>query len=130
MPREYISDPRGKQYRKRCEADLNAAAAEVISGLSLRKAAENNNVHYSTLQRWIKADGKRRKIGGQTVLDKDMENMIVERLVKCAEWGYPMDTMDLRMIVKQVCDKNLSFEKKTICPQRVRFYVICISTSR
>jgi len=31
-----------------------------------------------------------------------MENMIVERLVKCAEWDYPMDTMDLRMIVKHM----------------------------
>ncbi|CAI6374113.1 unnamed protein product [Macrosiphum euphorbiae] len=106
MPRVYISDPRGKQYRKRNEDDLNAAATEVKNGISLRKAAENYNVHYSTLQRWVKANGKRRTIGGQTVLDADMENMIVERLVKCAEWGYPMDTMDLRMIVKHICDKK------------------------
>ncbi|XP_060855246.1 uncharacterized protein LOC132932919 [Metopolophium dirhodum] len=106
MPRVYISDPRGKQYRKRNEGDLNAAATEVKNGISLRKAAENHSVHYSTLQRWVKANGKRRTIGGQTVLDADMENMIVERLVKCAEWGYPMDTMDLRMIVKHICDKK------------------------
>lgn len=54
MPRVYISDPRGKQYRKRNDDDLNAAA-------------ENHNLHYSTLQRWVKANGKRKKIGGQTV---------------------------------------------------------------
>jgi len=106
MPIVYISDPRGKQYRKRNESDLNAAAAEVKNGISLRKAAENHNVNYSTLQKWVKADGKRRKIGGQTVLDEATENMIVERLVKCAEWGYPMDSMDLRMIVKHICDKK------------------------
>jgi len=42
MPRVYISDPRGKEYRKRNESDLNAAAAEVKNGISLRKAAENH----------------------------------------------------------------------------------------
>jgi len=35
---------------------LNAAAAEVKSVLSLRKFAENHNVHYSTLQSFVKAN--------------------------------------------------------------------------
>lgn len=61
MPRVYISDPRGKQYRKRNDDDLNAAAEDVRSGMSLRKAAENHNLHYSTLQRWVKANGKSKK---------------------------------------------------------------------
>jgi len=67
MPRVYISDPRRKQHRKRNDCDLNSAVDEVKNGISLRKAAENHNVSYSTLKRWVKADGKRKKIGGQTV---------------------------------------------------------------
>jgi hypothetical protein len=50
MPRVYISDPREKQYSKRNDVDLNAAAEDVKNELSLRKAAENHNVYiYNTL---------------------------------------------------------------------------------
>jgi hypothetical protein len=41
----YISDPRGKQYQKRNDDDLNVVAEDVKSELFLRKAAKNHNVN-------------------------------------------------------------------------------------
>jgi len=45
MSRVYISDPKEKQYRKSNDDHLNAATEEVKNELSLRKAAENHNIH-------------------------------------------------------------------------------------
>lgn len=42
--------------------------------------------------------------GGQSVLSSEEEKKLVDRLMICAEWGYPMDTYDLRIIVKHYLD--------------------------
>lgn len=47
-----------------------------------------------------------RKQGGQTVLTKEEEELIVDRLILCGEWGYPLDTYDLRLFVKGYLDRR------------------------
>ena len=42
--------------------------------------------------------------GGQTVLTNQEEQLIVNQLVTCSEWGYPLVYYDLRMIVKYYLD--------------------------
>jgi len=51
---------------------------------------------YSIIQRWIKADGKRKKIEGQTGFDENVEKIIVEslfqRLKFCLQYFYVYNT--------------------------------------
>lgn len=47
-----------------------------------------------------------KKPGGQTVLSRDIEEYIIEYLNVCSELGYPLDTYDLRMLVKGFLDKS------------------------
>ena len=46
------------------------------------------------------------KIRGQTALNDPIEEIIVKRLITCGEWGYPMDTFDLRIITKGYLDRQ------------------------
>lgn len=43
--------------------------------------------------------------GGQRALSDETEMFLIENKNKCAELGYPLDTMDLRYIVKMYLDK-------------------------
>lgn len=43
--------------------------------------------------------------GGQTALTEADEEYLITNINACAEWGYPLDTMDLRFIVKMYFDK-------------------------
>ena len=40
------------------------------------------------------------------VLGDEVEKMLVDRLKTCAEWGFPMDSLDLRMIVQEYLNKR------------------------
>ena len=44
---------------------------------------------------------------GQTVLSAVTEELLVNRLLLCAEWVYPMDSLDLRIIVKGYLDFDM-----------------------
>ena len=72
--------------------------------MSIRKAATKFNIPKSVLGRHKKSNIKQR--GGQTVLTAATEKILVKRLLLCAEWGYPMDSLDLRMIVKGYMDRQ------------------------
>lgn len=39
------------------------------------------------------------------MLSMEEENLIVEKLIICGEWGYPLDTFDLRLFVKSYLDR-------------------------
>lgn len=44
------------------------------------------------------------KHGGQTVLSIDEETNLVEGLLKCSEWGFPMKCRDIQLVVKSYLD--------------------------
>ena len=44
--------------------------------------------------------------GCQRSLTETVEKLIVERLIVCASWGYPMDRYDLRLTVKGYLDRK------------------------
>lgn len=47
-----------------------------------------------------------KKHGGQTVLTTAEEEYIVENINHCAEWGCPLDTYDLRILIKGYLDRK------------------------
>lgn len=74
MPRNSLPVPRCKSYRK---IYIKAASVVVKNRSSLRDTAGNHNLHYSILQRYIKSNGKKPKIDGQTVLIEKVKKIIV-----------------------------------------------------
>lgn len=74
MPGNYKPSPRAKPCRKRNDKNVKNTLFDVINGLSLRSAAQKYDLYYSTLQRYIEVDENCRKIGGQPILDNEIEN--------------------------------------------------------
>ena len=50
--------------------------------------------------------------GGQTALNKDIEEFMAQRIATCASWGFPLDKTDVRYLVKGYLDKRgLTFSR-------------------
>lgn len=106
MPRKYARKVGGRQINTSDPDMLKMAVKAVVeNGMSLRKAAEQFNVKRSTLADRVK--GKHSKSqGGQTVLSPETERLLVNRLILCASWGFPLTLFDLRIIVKAYLDRR------------------------
>lgn len=107
MPRTYKPDLKSKPYKKYSQEDIQKALEDITNNkLSYREASKKYNINYSVLYRHLTRKGCIKSQGGQPVLSKEEEEMLIDRLVICAEWGYPMDIYDLRLIVKHYLDSR------------------------
>lgn len=106
MPRIYKQKRNG---RRRCTYDpdvlCNAIRDVKEHGLSIRQSAKKNGVDKSKLSRAIRRV-QARPSGGQTSLSPEMENVLVNKFVTCSTWGYPLDTLDIRLFVKWHLDSS------------------------
>jgi len=105
MPRVYKPDPRAKRYRAYKPDDFLGAIREIKNGMSIRQAADGYGIPYSVLRRHYK-DPNVRQQGGQPILSKEEESVIVDRLIICGEWGYPLDAYGFRLFVKTYLDRR------------------------
>ena len=104
MPRIYKPDPRGKRYRKYNESILKEAVEAYAKGnASLKAIADKYDIDKSVLYRHSVKTMK--KQGGQTILSEETEEWIIKYINICADWGCPLDALDLRYIVKAYLDK-------------------------
>ena len=96
----------GGGYKKHDPKTFEKAISDIQNGLSLRKSAEKHGLHYSVLYRHLKRGPNLKKHGGQTALSLEEEQLFVDRLKICGEWGYPIDTTTLRLLVKDFLDRR------------------------
>lgn len=112
MPRNYRKKlgPRGN--RNYDPEYLNRAVSSVRRGiLSIRQASEQYAVPYTTLNRWVK-NNDLLAYGRPPVLGPLEEARLVEALLTCAEWGFPMKSYDVRYLVQQYLNKCGKREKR------------------
>lgn len=104
MPRKYVSI---KTYKNHEPEEIKAAINYILTeGRSLRDAAKKYDIHYSVLYRHLKNGENMKKRGGQTVLSEGEEKLFVKRLQICGDWGYPIDPLTLRLLVKDYLDRQ------------------------
>ncbi|XP_025407415.1 uncharacterized protein LOC112681370 [Sipha flava] len=106
MGRIKKKDPRAKKYQIPNPNDLESAISCIKARqMTYREASEVYGIHYSVLFRHVKNSNMKAQ-GGQTALSTEEENHIVSCLSLCAEWGYPLDRYDIRMVVKGYLDRR------------------------
>lgn len=103
MPRNYPSKQKKSIPNPH---DIEKALEELKSGKSLRKCAEKYSLSVTTLHRHLKLGNQLRKRGGQTVLSAEEEALLVNRIKICSDWGYPIDSLTLRLLVKDYLEKQ------------------------
>lgn len=105
MPRDYLHDPRSKIYKKTSHEALERALNDIKKGMSYREASRVHDINYSVLYRHHKRPNLKKQ-GGQTALSDLEEQIILKQLITCADWGYPLDKYDLRVMVKTYLDSR------------------------
>lgn len=79
--------------------------------MTVSTASIQYGVPYTTLYRIVGDLDKqkpRNKLGGQTVLSPAEETMIVDSLIKCSEWGFPLTKNDIRNVVRDYLNRLVS----------------------
>lgn len=103
MPRTYQRTVRKKPLAKYTDDQINSALEGKTSGMSYRDCSKKYGIPVTVLHRHNKFKelnpGKNMKPqGGQTILSKNVEQLIVESLMTCSLWGYPFKFIPLLAI--------------------------------
>lgn len=106
MVRNQQRKPGARKYRDFTDENLSRAVQEVkAQTLSLRKAAEKYGISPATLSRKIK--GKHSlNVGRPCVISSVDEQIVRDGIVLASQWGFPLTTLDLRLIIKAYLDKR------------------------
>lgn len=100
MGRIYNVEGKSRNYCYYSESSIQKALSEVRRNkLSLRKASEKYNVPKSTLRNHLKSQTVK-KYGRPTARSIEDEKYIVEALLLCSEWGFPLKILDTKLIVQ------------------------------
>lgn len=112
MPRKYVRKLGIRTNRPYDPVYLDRAVAAVRARrMTMRTASESFGVPYTTLNRKFHGRSSGR-YGGQPVLSDEEENKLVDVLLLCAEWGFPLKSYDVRIMVQQFLEKCGRREKR------------------
>jgi hypothetical protein len=81
---------------------MTKALEDFDSGMSMRKSASANGIPYSTFREWCYGVMKKRRRGPARVLSPEIENQIVEYLVKMCERRLGLSPIALKMKVYEI----------------------------
>lgn len=109
MPRAYVRKVGGRPYQNYDVESLDKAVNAVLkTNISIRQAAEQFQVPKSTISDYLKAHKSNKiikKPGTPTALNTDQEEKLVQGLLICSEWGFPLKCRDIQLVVKSFLDR-------------------------
>lgn len=100
MVRTYVSKPGKRPYRNYSDEDLNRAASCVQENkMTFRQASEKFKIPVGTISNYLSGKHKKRP-GHPTVFTQAEEFAFVQHLNEISKWGFPIDTFDLRVLIR------------------------------
>lgn len=103
MPRTYIPRSQTGKNKSYDEKTLKNAIVKIKKGMSYRDASERFGIPTTVLHRHVTCEVK--KQGGQFSLPEEFEQELVNRIITCADWGYPLSEFEVRCFVKHHLDR-------------------------
>ena len=105
MVRNPVKKPRSRKYGDYSQQQIDLAVAAVKKGLSLRAAENKFKIPMKTISNKVRCAHVNRP-GRPCVFSDAKEKEMVKMSQVCAEWGQPLDKLDLRMVAKKLLDKH------------------------
>ncbi|KAJ8966903.1 hypothetical protein NQ314_003237 [Rhamnusium bicolor] len=100
MPRKHKRLLGYRSYRNYSKEKLEEALGKVIDGtLSIREASRQFSIPFGTLYNRYKGIHGNNP-GHPTIFTHVEEVAILKSAAKCADWGFPLSLMDIRMMAK------------------------------
>jgi len=104
--RHYKREKGARGYQTAYTVDvLRDAVAAVQEGISIRQSSKRFGIPFGTLYNRIKKNHQM-KPGGMTTLTDNEEKVIAEHVTVVSDWGFPLESLDLRLIVKGYLDRT------------------------
>ncbi|KAF2899780.1 hypothetical protein ILUMI_06401 [Ignelater luminosus] len=94
-----------RPYKDHSEEQLKIAIDAVRKGMTLRKAAEQYGIKKDTINRKMRKKHMG-KVGHPSIFKEETENTTIRCIAMCADWGFPLTTLDIRLIVKSYMDQH------------------------
>ena len=115
MPQDYQPDLKGKcKYYTYSEESIQLCIEAFESGaLSLNKASKQYVIPKGTIQNKLK-NTHTRSVGPPTVFSEVEEELFPSRVVTLCDWGFPLDKLDIRMMVAAYLTNQKQTVKKFI----------------
>ena len=106
MPRNYKRKVGSRRYRDYSDETIKRALNGIKNKVMTQRQAEAYfKVPRSTLKNKLKGLHQL-EVGEQTVLDKPAEEALLQHCIALSDYGFPLDTFDLRCLVKSFIDKK------------------------
>lgn len=106
MVRRYKKQLGSRPYANYNPKYLQAAITAVQNKkMSARQASEHYGIPRSTLGSKLRQEHQL-KPGGQPVINEGDENYLVRGILRCAEWGFPLTPLDIKILVKGWLDRQ------------------------
>ena len=98
MPRVHTKRPGSRTYKSYTQESLNEAVKDIpAKKISLRKASAKYKIPVGTLSHRLNEKHGQRP-GHPSVFSQEEEEVFVSHIKVVAEWGFPFDDMDMRML--------------------------------
>lgn len=105
MPRTYKRKPGARLYRDYSDEHLQNAMRECeAAGMATKNISKFYKIPIRTLRNKLR-QRHTKTAGGQAVLNNVEESAVKRYCLLCAEYGMPLDTNDVQVIVKSYLDK-------------------------
>ena len=104
MPRKYVRKAGSRTYCNYSQETIDKAVGEISSGKSIRSTSKKYSIPVGTLHNKVKTRHSK-MAGGQNRLSEQCEDALVSTINLLTEWRVPLDTLELRMLVKSYLDK-------------------------
>ena len=106
MPRNYKRKLGSRRYRDYSDETSKRALNAIKNKVMTQRQAEAYfKIPIRTLKNKLKGLHQL-EVGGQTVLDKPGEEALTQHCIVLSDYGIPLDTFDLRCLVKSFIDKK------------------------
>ena len=105
MPRTYKPVAGTLRRKKYSDTAMTDAVDAVHQGMSQREASEKFDVPHGTLQDKLKG-AHSLPLGGQPVFSEEEEIVIAKSVATLGDWGYPVDALEVHLMLKQYLTKR------------------------
>lgn len=107
MVRQYKKTPGTRNYKNYTRESLEEVVRKIADNeMSVNQASTEYGIPYGTLYNRYKGLHIR-SAGGQTTFSYAEEKALLEAAATCADWGFPLTTLDLRMIAKAYFEQQV-----------------------
>uniref|UniRef100_A0A8D8LCW8 DDE-1 domain-containing protein n=1 Tax=Cacopsylla melanoneura TaxID=428564 RepID=A0A8D8LCW8_9HEMI len=117
MTRRHRRQAGSRRYLDVDKEDLSQAINDILDGKqTIKGTAKRLGISKNTIKKHMKElkEGRSPKPGKPGVFTEEEECVLAQSIATAADWGFPMDTIDIRVLAKSLLDKMGRVEKRFI----------------